>query len=875
MTGAKGGVDPSARPGSQWDVALSFAGAQRDYVEQVAQALKARGVSCFYDADERIEIELWGKDLAEELPRIYGEQAAAVVVFVSAEYAAQDWTRLERRAAVNRAVRERREYVLPARFDDTPPPGLLSDMVTVDLRGRTPQKFADMIAAKLVTLSIRDLTPPADAESPVRDADVARPSGVLRAGETDPRRPAAVEARSLPAMETDQHFAGRGAELEALTSYLEEAALPGGTVVITIDGPAGIGKTALAVQWARQVADRFPGGQLYVNLRGFDPAGPPVTSAEAVRGFLDAFEVPAERIPVSPDLQADLYRSLLAGRRVQIVLDNALDSEQVRPLLPGSLGSSVVVISRNRLAGLIADGARPLTLGLLTDPDARLLLERRLGRARVEAQPDAVRGIIALCAGLPLDLSIVAARAAHPEFPLTALADELRKRRPQVLEGGEAAASVTGVFSWSYQQLSEQAARMFRLLGLHPGPDITVPAAASLAAVPVPAARLLMDQLAHANLISERVPGRFTFHDLLRAYAHDLLRAYATAQARAHDPRTDQNAAVQRMLDHYLHTAQRAWYLSYPHLQRPITLGRPLSGVTREEPAHYQAAWAWFTAEYPVLLAAIQLAATAGHHTHAWQLPHTLVPFFERQGHWHDFADTHHAALTAAQDHADQQGQAHIHLGIGHRYTRRGRLDQGRPHLQQAVRLFKELGDPAGQAVAHSWLGLTFQIQERYEEALTHLQQAVDLARTGGYQRSIAAALNGMGWFHAVLGNGQRALADCQHSLELFQDIGDRWGEFLVLDSIGYAHHRLGQHQQAVGNFEQSLAIARELGSLYEKATVYEHLGDARRAARNTTQAHDAWQQALEILDQLADVPRMGAAYANPEEIRAKLRHDD
>jgi len=683
-----------------------------------------------------------------------------------------------------------------------------------------------------------------------------------------PPSPEAAVPRQLPAAVAG--FAGRAAELEALTGLLEEAALPGGTVVISaIDGTAGIGKTALAVQWAHQVADRFPDGQLYVNLRGFDPAGPPVTSAEAVRGFLDAFEVPAVRIPVSLDAQAALYRSLLAGRRVLVVLDNARDTGQVRPLLPGSPGSSVVVTSRNRLTSLIADGAHPLTVGLFTLTDAREMLARRLGADRVAAQPEAVQQIIARCARLPLALSIVAARAAaHPDFPLTALAEELRdaEGRLPTLDTGEAATSVTAVFSWSYRQLSGPAARLFRLLGLHPGPDITAPAAASLAAVPLTAARPMLAELARAHLITEHTPGRFTFHD--------LLRAYATTQTRTHDPGTDQNAARQRMLDHYLHTAQAAWHLSYPHQQQAITLAPPLTGVTPEEPADHPAARAWFTSEYPVLLAVIQLAAATGHHTHAWQLPHTLVPFFERQGHWHDFAATHHTALTATQHHADQQGQAHAHLGIGHARARIGRRDEARPHLQDALRLFKELGDQAGQSYAHNLLGMTFHTEQRYEEALTHMRQAVSLARAhGGYQRGLAAALNSLGWVHALLGNAQQAFTYSQQSLVLFQDLGDRWGEAAALDTIGYAHHHLGHHQQAVSYFEQALAIDKELGDLYSPATDYDHLGDAHHAAGNTAQARHAWQQALNVLDQLGDVPRMGTGYADPDAIRTKLRH--
>jgi tetratricopeptide (TPR) repeat protein len=492
------------------------------------------------------------------------------------------------------------------------------------------------------------------------------------------------------------------------------------------------------------------------------------------------------------------------------------------------------------------------------------LLARRLGADRVEAQPQAVQQIITRCAGLPLALSIVAARAAaYPDFPLAALAEELRDAEGRL----QALNRVTAVISWSYRQLSDSAARLFRLLGLHPGPDITAPAAASLAAVPLTDARPMLAELARDNLITEHLPGRFAFHH--------LLRAYATAQTRTLDPGTDQNAALQRMLDHYLHTAQAAWYLSNPRQQQAITLAPPLPGVTPEEPADYPAAWAWFTAEYPVLLAVIQLAADTGHHTHAWQLPHMLVPFFERQGHWHDFAATHRIALTATKDHADQQGQAHAHLGIGHARARVGRPDEARPHLQDALRLFEELSDQAGQSHAHDYLGMTFHTEERYGEALIHLQQAVDLARAhGGYPRGLAAALNSLGWFHVLIGNAEESLTYSRQSLGLFRDLGDRWGEAATLDTIGYAHDHLGHHQQAASHFEQALAIDCELGDLFTQATHYDHLGDALHAVGHTTQARNNWQLALNILDQLSDVPRMGAGYAGPDAIRTKLRRD-
>ena len=301
---------------------------------------------------------------------------------------------------------------------------------------------------------------------------------------------AAQVPRQLPAAVAD--FTGRAAELAALTRTLDEAAAgrPGTVVISAIGGTAGVGKTALAVRWAHQVAHRFAEGQLYVNLRGFDPAGIPATPAAAIRGFLDALGVTPERIPRQRDAQAGLYRSLLAGKRMLIVLDNARDEEQVRPLLPASPASLALVTSRNQFAGLTAaDRARLLTLDVLSHDEAVQMLTVRLAAGRAAAEPDAVSEIAALCARLPLALAVAAARAeARPGFPLAALAAELRDAagRLDALDAGDPTASVRAVFSWSYRQLSPQAAGMFRLLGLHPGPDTSVPAAASLAAAGAP-----------------------------------------------------------------------------------------------------------------------------------------------------------------------------------------------------------------------------------------------------------------------------------------------------------------------------------------------------------------------------------------------------
>lgn len=677
--------------------------------------------------------------------------------------------------------------------------------------------------------------------------------------------------RQLPAY--TPHFVGRVEELRRLTALLDMTTQGGDTVVISaINGTAGIGKTALAVHWAHCVAERFPDGQLYVNLRGFDPTGTPMKPAEAIRGFLDAFEIPPERIPVDLEAQAALYRSLLASRKVLVVLDNARDADQVRPLLPGSSTCRVVITSRNQLASLIIqEGAHPLTLDVLSAEEAAALLARRLGHDRITAEPEALAELIAHCARLPLALAIVAARAAlNPTLPLRVLADDLRdeQNRLDALDALDPATSVRAVFSWSYQHLKEPAKRMFRLLGVHPGPDISLPAAASLAGVSVRQGRDVLDDLTRAHLVTQHSPGRFAFHD--------LLRAYATEQANIVDTEAERHTAIRRMLDHYLHTGYSAALLIHMR-QAPIILAPPYPGVVPEKLADYRAAWTWFETEYLVLLAIIRLAAVTGHIAHAWQLPWMLFEFFERQGHWHDYAATQYTALTAAQQSADHQGQAHAHNGLGHACSWLGRHDEAHTHLQRALVLFEQLGDQTGQAETHTTLGVILERQDHPEKALPHAQQALALFRAAGYRLGQARALNNIGWFHALLGDPEQALILCQQSLALRRELGDRRGEGRTLDSLGYAHHLLGHYQQAIAYYQQSLTLHREAGEVHGQAPVLTHLGNAHFAAGDLNAARHAWQQALKILDKLdpALSAGLGAGYPDTNQIRAKLHNLD
>jgi DNA-binding SARP family transcriptional activator len=423
-------------------------------------------------------------------------------------------------------------------------------------------------------------------------------------------------------------FVGRLDHLADLDRQLENSR--DGVTIRVISGTAGVGKTALAVHWAHRVAHRFPDGQLYVNLRGFDPAGAPMAPAEAIRGFLEAFGVPAARIPSGPDARAALYRTIVAGRRLLILLDNAADADQLRPLLPGAPCSLVVITSRDQLRALsVTDGAHPHPLDLMTRDEAREMLGRRIGATRLAAEPAAADDIIDGSYRLPLALAVVAARAAtYPRLPLAALAAELRDDRGalQALAGGEAAVDVRAVLSWSYRQLSPDAARLFRLLGLHPGPDLTAAAVASLVALPPSRTPALLAELIRTNLVGQPVPGRYAFHGLLRTYAWELTEHTETARQR--------RSAIRRLLDHYTHTADAANRLLGPTCD-DAPPGPVEPGVTPEPLSDEAHALAWFMAERRVLFAAVALAARYDLQGPSRRLASALAAFSAKQGDWY------------------------------------------------------------------------------------------------------------------------------------------------------------------------------------------------------------------------------------------------
>ncbi|GAA4671694.1 BTAD domain-containing putative transcriptional regulator [Phytohabitans rumicis] len=680
-------------------------------------------------------------------------------------------------------------------------------------------------------------------------ADTARTEDLL---------PVGTRARVVPAQLPPDlaSFAGRSEELRRLDALLAENGSATAPSICLVTGTAGVGKTTLAVRWAQRARDRFPDGQMYLNLRGFDPVDPPAGPSETLPVLLQTLQVPAERIPATLEAQVASYRGLLAGRRMLIILDNVRDADQVRPLLPGAPGCAVVITSRNQLASLlVVDGARLLPLDLLSADEARELLAHRLGAERVAAEAGAVDDIIAKCARLPLALAIVAARAAtHPAFALAALVGASHDPRVSLdtLDGGDQATRVRAVFSWSYQSLSHGAARLFRLLGLHPGPDIAAPAAASLAGTPIGPARLLLDELARAHLVSENSPGRYGFHDLLRAYAAEL--------AHTHDHGTERHAALHRLFDHYLHTAHAAHRLLTPH-RDPVAVGVPVPEVATEPLTDDVQALAWFVAERAVLVAVVAQAAKAGFDTHSWQLAWALTEFFARQGHWHEWAATHRTALQAIHGQTDHLGQAHTHRGLAIAYARLSRHDDAFTHFNRALELFTELDDRTSQGHTHLGVAWLFDRQGRRPQALDHAIQALALYREAGNAAGQANALNAVGWYHAQLGNYEQTLVHCEPAIALHRDSRDRRGEASTWDSLGYAHRHLGHHEQATACGRNAVELYREIGDRYNEADTLIRLGDTRHAVGDHHTAREHWRRALTILHELGH-PDAGEARA-------------
>ncbi|MEP7022555.1 MAG: helix-turn-helix domain-containing protein [Actinomycetota bacterium] len=653
-------------------------------------------------------------------------------------------------------------------------------------------------------------------------------------------------------------FVGRNEQLQDLDGLLSRPRVPSGALTAAvISGVAGVGKSALAVHWGHRNRDAFPDGQLHVSLRGFDPSGPPMPPADAVRVFLSALAVPPQRIPSGLTERIGLYRTLTSGKRILVILDNARDADQVRPLLPGGDGARAVITSRNPMVGLVAtDAAQPVVLDVLSYAEAHELILRRLSQHRTDGQDAAVSDIISHCARLPLALALVAARAAtHPGYALSDLAGELRRAADalDVIVSDEPVSDLRSVFSWSYQRLTEDGARMFRLLGLHPGPDISLDAVASLVGLDPAVTRPLLGQMARAGLLAEAVPGRFLMHDLLRAYAGGLSTAESPAQ---------RSAATTRMLDHYLATVISADRKIEPH-RDPIDVGPVGDGVTVTHLPDLPAAQAWMDAEHPILLRIVPAAAAAGLDVHAWQLAWGLVEYFDTQARWSDLACTQQIAVAAAGRLGNRAAEGRALRLLANAQVQLGDLGQADQHFHAALRLCAARQDDTGQANAHLNLAVLRERQERFGDANDHALRALELYRRDGHRVGEGIALNSLGYGYALAGDFARALQCCTEALVVNNEIDHRKGKAHTFDSLGYIYAQLREFGKSAGYYREALVLFREFGDRYNEADALINLGGVASDSGDEPAARAAWRQAAEILDDL-DHPRA-------DEVRERL----
>ena len=525
------------------------------------------------------------------------------------------------------------------------------------------------------------------------------------------------------------------------------------------------------------------------------------------------------------------------------MLDNARDAEQVRPLLPGADGCTTIITSRSQLSGLVVtEGAHSVTVEACTLAESREILAARIG-ARVVDESAAVDDIVALCGGLPLALAVVGARAAlHPHFRITALASEIHAAHTRLdpFDSGEPHSDVRSAMSWSYEALTPLAARTFRTLGLHPVPDVTAAAAASMLDVSISHARTGLIQLAQAHLVDERSPGRFLMHDLLHAYARELS---------ALDHESEQQEAQARIDEHYAYSASTAAGL----LCRSHTaiVGQPRTGVHPTLVADDKQAHAWFRAEYDVLQALLQNSAERGSHLSTLHLGMSLATFLDRSGRAHLLIDAGHHTLTAAEALADSAGQTRALQLLARGYFQTGEHTQAQTLLRAALSAANRLDDRRRKASVLFDLGLLMVSHQAYGESIDHFTEALRLFRLLGDKAGQANALNGIGWSRIHLGEPRTGLRLCHRALDVHESMGNRHGQACTWDSIGWANHALRKYKEACTAYRSALSSASQVGDRYLEATILEHLGLSHTAAGDLTAAQQAWTQAITILDEI------------------------
>ncbi|WP_318306684.1 AfsR/SARP family transcriptional regulator [Amycolatopsis solani] len=654
---------------------------------------------------------------------------------------------------------------------------------------------------------------------------------------TGPARPVVAGRNDLPGDIAD--FAGREAELSRLLSARDGVAhtAPTAVVIEAIDGMAGIGKTTLAIHAAHRLAGQYGDAQLFIDLHGHTSGQEPVTPAAALDTLLRALGVAAEKIPLDPEARAALWRAELAGRSMLVVLDNAADAAQVRPLLPGSARTLLLITSRRRLIGL--EAAHTLSLDVLPEATAVELFAGVVADDRPAAEAAAVRDVVALCGHLPLAIRIAAARLrTRPAWTVAHLADRLRQAGRPLAELSAGDRSVAAAFALSYGHLDVAQRRMFRLLGLNPGPDIDVPAAAALAAVSPFEAERLLESLVDDHLLQQPVTGRFRFHDLVRQHAQ------TTAQIE--EPEPERRAALRRLVGFHLHTGHRGSRL-LDQQHPPIDVGEPPEGCVPAPLADDAAAMTWFDVNHQCVLAARQAAEDAGWDTCVWQLAWTLDNFHYRRGHLQANITSWLAGLAAAERLEDLAVQARAHRRLGLVYGPFGQPAEALHHLNRSLTLAKEIRDTLGQAGVHFVLALHWTHEKDDERALGHAFSALDLYRGLADGKWEARAFSLIGACLSRLGRHDEARGHAESGLALCRERHDVYGEADALDSLATIAAETGRPAESLGQSHQALSLWRHLDNTYRQAGTLAVMGDAYHALGRADEAREAWQQSIDL----------------------------
>ncbi|MER5267364.1 BTAD domain-containing putative transcriptional regulator [Actinosynnema sp. NPDC002837] len=650
------------------------------------------------------------------------------------------------------------------------------------------------------------------------------------AGDTAPSTPVDRAPAQLP--REHRGFVGREEELSDLGAALSGQDSAIGLLV----GPAGVGKTALALRWAHRVAGDFPDGQLFVNLRGFDETEP-LDPRTALVGFLRALGLTDSQIAVDLEDQAAQYRSLLAGRRVLVFLDNARSAEQVRPLLPGSSRCLVLVTSRHRLDDLVVtEGASSLPVPTLPESSAEDLLTAVLGRQRIEQEPDAVAELVELCDRLPLALRIAGARlASRPRWTIQSLVDELRDEqgRLSALSLPEAGRGVHAALAVSYRELPEGAARLFRRLGLHPGTDLDSYTAAALLDINVVSARTHLRTLAYANLLHESTPDRYSRHDLVRLFTHHLA---------ATESEVDNQVATNRLLDYYLHVADRA----RAHLSDHV---RPF-GPAEHRPASFPelsshaAALDWFTLEEANLGLALDIAVNGGQRERTWQLALCLDAFHFRRGNRLDRLALCRIGLAATRSLGDRHAEATFLLRLGSTLADLERIDEAIEACTRAAALAD--GDRHLELAALANLGYCLMADDQLDRAQETILDALEVAREVGDNRSQASIQNNLANVLLRKHQPEEALRHATEALGLFPAAPSK-AHTATLHTVGAASQQLGRADEALESYRAGLALAARLGDRYQEALCHRAIGDVLEQSEGPAAARPHWLAALHL----------------------------